>query len=220
MGNIWSIIFDLYFYKQLTHKKYFLSKRFNLSNKKLIQPRIHMPLKIIMRFFYIVLFFLISSCTEHKINYYKNETPKINLNEFFNGKLLAHGIVQDRSGKVINRFKVDIVASWKDDIATLDEKFVYSDGSRSSRIWKLKKIGSNQFEGTAGDVEGIADGETAGNAFYFVYDLNLPVDDSTYVINFEDWMFLMDENTLLSRSYMSKWGFDVGEVTLVMTKTL
>jgi len=48
----------------------------------------------------------------------------------------------------------------------------------------------------------------------------LPVDDSTYVINFEDWMFLMDENTLLSRSYMSKWGFDVGEVTLVMTKTL
>ena len=220
MGNIWSVIFDLYFYKQLTHKKYFLSKRFNLSNKKLIQPRIHMPLKIIMRFFYIVLFFLISSCTEHKINYYKNETPKINLNEFFNGKLLAHGIVQDRSGKVINRFKVNIVASWKDDIATLDEKFVYSDGSRSSRIWKLKKIGSNQFEGTAGDVEGIADGETAGNAFYFVYDLNLPVDDSTYVINFEDWMFLMDENTLLSRSYMSKWGFDVGEVTLVMTKTL
>ena len=220
MGNIWSIIFDLYFYKQLTHKKYFLSKKFNLSNKKLIQPRIHMPLKIIMRFFYIVLFFLISSCTEHKINYYKTETPKINLNEFFNGKLLAHGIVQDRSGKVINRFKVDIIASWKDDIATLDEKFVYSDGSKSSRIWKLKKIGSNQFEGTAGDVEGIADGETAGNAFYFVYDLNLPVDDSTYVVNFEDWMFLMDENTLLSRSYMSKWGFDVGEVTLVMTKTL
>ena len=55
---------------------------------------------------------------------------------------------------------------------------------------------------------------------YFEYDLNLPVDDTTYVVNFEDWMFLMDENTLLSRSYMSKWGFDVGEVTLVMTKTL
>ena len=122
--------------------------------------------------------------------------------------------------KVIKRFKVDIVASWKDDIATLDEKFIYSDGSKSSRIWKLKKISSNQFEGTAGDVEGVAEGETAGNAFYFEYDLNLPVDDTTYVVNFEDWMFLMDENTLLSRSYMSKWGFDVGEVTLVMTKTL
>ena len=218
MGNIWSINFGLYFYKQLTNN--FFCQKNNHPNKKLIQPLIQIPLKIIMRLFYIVIFFLISSCTEHKINYYKNETPKINLNEFFKGKLLAHGIVQDRSGKVINRFKVDIIASWKDDIATLDEEFVYSDGSKSSRIWKLKKIGSNQFEGVAGDVEGVAEGETAGNAFYFVYDLNLPVDDSTYVVNFEDWMFLMDENTLLSRSYMSKWGFDVGEVTLVMTKTL
>jgi len=171
-----------------------------------------------LRHFYIVFFLLITSCTDHKINYYSNETPKINLNKFFNGKLLAHGIVQNRSGEVIKRFKVDIIASWKNNIATLDEKFVYSDGSKSSRVWKLKKIDSNQFEGTAGDVEGVAEGETAGNAFYFVYDLNLPVDDKTYVINFEDWMFLMDENTLLSRSYMTKWGFDVGEVTLVMTK--
>ena len=179
-----------------------------------------MPLKILIRLFYIVLFCLISSCTEHRINYYNNENPRIDLNEFFNGKLLAHGIVQDRSGKVIKRFKVNIIASWKDNVATLNEKFVYSDGSKSSRIWKLKKIGSNQFEGTAGDVEGVAEGETAGNAFYFEYELNLPVDDTTYLINFEDWMFLMDENTLLSRSYMSKWGFDVGEVSLVMTKTL
>ena len=96
-----------------------------------MQPLISMLLKNIMRLFYIVLFILISSCTEHKINYYKNENPKINLNDFFNGKLLAHGIVQDRSGKVIKRFKVDIIASWKDNVATLDEKFVYSDGSKS-----------------------------------------------------------------------------------------
>ena len=47
----------------------------------------------------------------------------------------------------------------------------------------LKKIDSNQFEGTAGDVEGIAEGKIAGNAFFFEYDLNLPVDDTTYVIN-------------------------------------
>ena len=100
----------------------------------------HYFAKIIMRIFYIFIFFLISSCTEHKINYYTNESPKINLKEFFNGKLVAHGIVQDRSGKVINRFKVDIIASWKDNIATLDENFIYSDGSKSSRIWKLKKL--------------------------------------------------------------------------------
>ena len=40
---------------------------------------------------------------------------------------MAHGIVQDRSGKVIKRFKVDILASWKDDIATLGLKSAIAD---------------------------------------------------------------------------------------------
>ena len=65
---------------------------------------------------------------------------------------------------------------------------------------------------------GVASGETAGNVFYFVYDLDLPVGETTYEVNFEDWMYLMDKNTLLARSYMNKWGFDLGEVTIVMIK--
>jgi hypothetical protein len=30
----------------------------------------------------------------------------------------------------------------------------------------------------------------------------------------DDWMFLMDENTLVNRTQMSKFGIDLGEVTL------
>jgi hypothetical protein len=44
------------------------------------------------------------------------------------------------------------------------------------------------------------------------------VGDTTYEVNFEDWMYLLDKNTLLARSYMNKWGFDLGEVTIVMNK--
>ena len=65
---------------------------------------------------------------------------------------------------------------------------------------------------------GIANGETAGNVFYFEYDLDLPVGDTTYKVNFADWMYLLDKDTLLARSYMNKWGFDLGEVTIVMNK--
>ena len=74
------------------------------------------------------------------------------------------------------------------------------------------------YEGRADDVIGTAKGETAGNAFYFEYILDLPVDDTTYKVNFKDWMFLLDKNTLIARSYMSKWGFYLGEVTIVMNK--
>jgi len=171
-----------------------------------------------MRKLYIVIFIFISSCSDHSINSYSGEEPKINLKEFFNGNIYALGIVQDRSGKVIKRFKVDIKAHWEGDKGFLDEKFVYSDGKKDSRLWVLNKMGQSVYEGRADDVLGIANGETVGNVFYFEYNLDLPVDETTYNVNFEDWMYLLDKKTLLARSYMSKWGFDLGEVTIIMNK--
>ena len=171
-----------------------------------------------MRIFYIIFLLFLSSCADHSIKSYSDELPKINLREFFNGEIYALGIVQNRSGRVIKRFKVDIKASWIGNKAILYEKFTYSDGTKSSRVWELKEIGPAVYEGRASDAVGVASGETAGNVFYFVYDLDLPVGETTYEVNFEDWMYLMDKNTLLARSYMNKWGFDLGEVTIVMIK--
>ena len=171
-----------------------------------------------MRIFYIILLLLLPSCSDHSIKSYSGEEPKLNLREFFDGYIYALGIVQDRSGKVIKRFKVDIKAYWEGEKAILDEKFIYSDGKKSSRVWELNEIGRSKYEGRANDVVGIATGETAGNTFYFEYDLDLLVGDTTYKVNFEDWMYLLDEKTLLARSYMNKWGFDLGEVTIVMNK--
>lgn len=158
------------------------------------------------------------SCSSQKLNDYSNENPKLNLREFFNGNIRALGIVQDRSGKVIKRFEVDIQASWNGNVGTLDEKFQYSDNTKSTRVWTLNEVAPNKYEATAGDVIGIAKGETSGNAFFLEYYLDLPVGDSSYKIHFEDWMYLVDKNTLLARTYMSKWGVKVGELTIVMTK--
>ncbi len=171
-----------------------------------------------MKIFYLIILLLISSCSDHSIKSYSDEFPKIDLREFFNGKIYALGIVQNRSGKVIKRFKVDIRAYWEGNTGYLDEKFIYSDGKKESRIWELKEISQSVYQGRADDVIGKANGKTAGNAFYFEYNLDLPVDDTSYEVKFEDWMFLLDKNTLLARSYMSKWGIGLGEVTIVMTK--
>ena len=167
-------------------------------------------------FFTSVLFLI--SCTDQNINSYINEEPKLNLRDFFNGDIYALGIFQDRSGQVVKRFKVDIKASWKGSKAILDEEFSYSDGTKSTRIWELEDLGKSKYEGRAGDVIGTATGQTVGNVFYFVYNLDLPVGDTTYKVKFEDWMYLLDRNTLLARSYMTKWGFYLGEVTIIMSK--
>ena len=61
---------------------------------------------------------------------------------------------------------------------------------------------------------GEARGEVAGNALRWRYVLNLPVDGSVYEVSLDDWMYLMDEDTLINRSSMSKLGVEVGQVTL------
>jgi len=167
---------------------------------------------------YLILTFFLMSCGSQSLDNYKNKGPKLNLREFFNGELEAYGIVQGRSGQVNQRFRADIKASWKGNICTLDETFHYPDRPVSKRVWKLKEISPNKFTATAGDVVGTAIGEVKGNTFFFEYVLALELDGSEYHISVEDWMYHLDNKTLMARSYMSKWGFNVGEVSLVMTK--
>ena len=149
---------------------------------------------------------------------YKGSEPQLNLQEYFNGPIKAWGFVQDYSGKVTRRFDVELVGSWEGDIGTLEEKFRYYDGETDERVWTIKKISDNKYEGSAGDIIGTADGETSGYAMRWAYVMNLPVGDKTYKITFDDWMFQMNDGVLINRSYLKKFGFTVGELTLFMQK--
>ncbi|NYS36687.1 DUF3833 family protein, partial [Streptococcus danieliae] len=75
-----------------------------------------------------------------------------------------------------------------------------------------------RFIGTAPDVVGEAVGEVAGNALRWQYVLALPVDGTLYHVDFEDWMFLMDDKVMLNRAVMSKFGVGLGAVTLSFSK--
>ena len=75
-----------------------------------------------------------------------------------------------------------------------------------------------QTSSQVADVLGEAVGEVSGNALHWRYQLLLKVDGSTYVVDFDDWMFLLDQRVMLNRARMSKWGVDLGEVTLSFYK--
>jgi hypothetical protein len=162
------------------------------------------------------------SCSSIQPTAYQSETPKLALENYFNGQLEAHGMLTDRSGKVTRRFVVQLQGRWQGDEGVLEEDFVWSDGEKQRRIWKLKRIAEGRYEGRADDVEGVAVGEVAGNAFRMKYVLQVPVGKGekrkVYSINVDDWMYLIDERVMLNRSVMSKFGFRVGEVTLSFTK--
>ncbi len=161
---------------------------------------------------------ILTGCSTAQIQDYKNETPKLVLEDYLNGNLEAFGFFQDRSGLVVKRFKVLMKGTWKGNSGTLEEDFVYSDGTKSRRVWNLTKESDGKYVGTAGDVIGEAHGESAGNAFHWKYTLDLPVGTKTYHVQFDDWMYLMSDEVMLNKSKMSKFGFDLGEVTLSFYK--
>ena len=65
---------------------------------------------------------------------------------------------------------------------------------------------------------GEARGEVAGNAFNWQYTLKLPVDGRVYEVQFDDWMYLMDEKIMLNRAVMSKFGITLGQVMLTFVR--
>jgi DUF1365 family protein len=54
--------------------------------------------------------------------------------------------------------------------------------------------------------------------FRWGYTLALPVDGKVWEVDFDDWMYLMDERVMLNKATMSKWGIRLGEVTLSFTR--
>jgi hypothetical protein len=149
---------------------------------------------------------------------YHNTEPRFQLEEFFVGDLTAYGMVQDRSGTVLRRFRVDMTATWQGNKGVLDELFYYDDGEQQRRVWYLTKNPDGSYSGNADDVVVPARGSTSGFALNWHYTLEIPVDGSTWEIHFDDWMYLLDENRLINRAEMTKWGFRVGEVILWIEK--
>jgi len=160
----------------------------------------------------------LAGCAGPKPSDYAAERPLLDLREYFNGDVVAHGIFTDRSGKVVRRFTVLMKCSWNGDDGVLDEYFTYSDGEKQRRVWRLKKWPDGRYTGTADDVIGEASGQAAGNAFNWRYTLALPVDGKVYHVQFDDWMYLVDERVMLNKAVMSKFGITLGEVTLAFSK--
>ncbi len=160
----------------------------------------------------------LAGCATQNLDGYAQEQPVLDLRTYFNGPLVAHGIFQDRGGQIVRRFVVQMEGRWDGDQGVLDERFTYSDGRTERRVWRLTHHADGGYTGRADDVVGEASGQVRGNAFRWNYTLRLPVDGKVYEVQFDDWMYQIDDRVMLNRATMSKFGFRLGEVTLSFTK--
>jgi hypothetical protein len=164
---------------------------------------------------------LMAGCASVEPSVYAGETPALDMRRYFDGRLVGHGMLLERNGKVSRRFVVEIRASWRDDVGTLEEDFVWSDGERQQRVWTLRPVPGepNRWRGTAADVRGEAEGTAAGNSLHWRYTLQVTTREGRqYDIAFDDWMHLVDERVLLNRAVMRFYGLRVGELQVAFRK--
>ena len=149
---------------------------------------------------------------------FKDQEPKLIIEEFLKGNVKAYGVLQNRGGKVTRQFSADLNGKWDGNQLILDEKFNWDDGEIQNRQWQITKIDENNYEGTAGDVVGKAKGYSYGSAFKFEYVLLVPVKGKEMKITFDDWIFMQDDRVAINRATMTKFGFKVAELTVVFVK--
>ncbi|MDO3387062.1 DUF3833 domain-containing protein [Gilvimarinus sp. SDUM040013] len=162
--------------------------------------------------------FLLSACAGPDIQSYAERTPSFTPETFFQGELLAHGVVKNRSGEAIRHFNATIDAQWRDGVGTLEERFEFDDGEIQYRTWTLTPNGANHFNATAGDVVGTGKGEHKGNALNLEYTLLIDYNGRDIAVNVDDWMWQVNDHVVINESTLSKWGFKVGSVQLVIQK--
>ena len=160
----------------------------------------------------------LAGCSTMSLDAYRGTRPEFRPEVYFDGDTRAWGFFQDRFGKIRRQFVVDITGHNDDGVLTLDERFQYKDGERQTRTWKIRKTGPDTYEGHAGDIIGPAIGQRAGQTLHWRYDINLPMNGSTYKVHFDDWMLQQDDRVMINRTFVSKFGLNVGEVVIFFEK--
>ncbi|WP_446012072.1 DUF3833 domain-containing protein [Candidatus Electrothrix sp.] len=172
-----------------------------------------------MKILIVIAVIVLSGCSGIDVSTYQGNVPQFDLFTYFHGETKGWGMVQDRQGRMIRQFVVDIDGRIDPQgNLILTEDFDWSDGEKSSRVWIISRTEEGGIVGNADDVVGEAAGSSAGNVLQWNYHLLVEVDDRTWKVALDDWMFLQPDEVLINKTKMSKFGLSLGEITIVFTK--
>ncbi|MEO1281083.1 MAG: DUF3833 family protein [Pseudomonadota bacterium] len=138
----------------------------------------------------------------------------LDLTEFLQGQSSAWGIFEDRFGKLRRTFIVELDGAWQGHDFVLNESFVFDDGERMHRVWRITPTSDGKFKAHADDVIGEAEGWTDGDAVRLSYDFMLRMGKNELSVRFSDRFYRVDTHNLMNKATLSKWGVTLGEMTI------
>lgn len=142
-------------------------------------------------------------------------TPAFDPRRHLDGPILCEGVIFGPLGRVSSRFIARMEGRWEGNRAVLTERFTYDTGRRQDREWRLT-LGNQGLTAEADDLVGQGRGVVSGNAVQMRYRIRLAPEAGGHVLDVVDWMYLMDNGTIMNRSQFRKWGIKVAELIATM----
>jgi hypothetical protein len=142
--------------------------------------------------------------------------PQFDLRHHLNGPILCEGVIFGPTGRVTSRFVADMLGTWDGQTGTLAERFRYDSGRVQDRCWTLTVGNDGTIEAEAPDVVGAGAGRVEGSAVQLKYRIRLDKAAGGHELDVVDWMYLMDNGTIMNRSQFRKFGIKVAELVATM----
>ena len=147
---------------------------------------------------------------------YSDAETSFDIREHLNGDILCEGVIFGPTGRISSRFVADMHATWDNDKGSVTEKFRYSSGETQDREWNLSVVSDGKFLATADDIIGAGKGTQVGSGVRLEYRIKLPEHAGGHVLDVIDWMYLVDNGTIMNRSQFRKFGIKVAELVATM----
>lgn len=149
-------------------------------------------------------------------DHYADRVPAFDIRERLQGPILCEGVLYGPLGRVTSRFVADMNASWTGDSGHMTEAFRYDTGTTQDREWTLTVHEGGRIEATAPDIIGKGEGWQKGAAVCLKYRIRLPEKAGGHVLDVTDWMYLIENGTIINRSQFRKFGIKVAELVATM----
>jgi len=143
---------------------------------------------------------------------YAGQTPTFDIREVLNGEMITEGIIYNPMGKANTRFVATMQAGWDGDSGSMTEHFTYASGREQERAWAFQMGENGYFTATAPDIIGVAEGQQMGATVRLTYRIKLPEDAGGHVLDVVDWMYLLENGSVMNRSQFRKFGIKVAEL--------
>jgi len=139
--------------------------------------------------------------------------------EALSGRSVARGEFRAING-ARRGFTATLDGAWDGDTLTLVEDFVYDDGERDRKTWRLRRVAPGEYVGAREDVVGEARGYQDGRAFRLEYDIRLPGRDGTpgRKVRFRDVMVFAEDGAVINHANVGLWGLRVARVELTIER--